>query len=118
MGARPSLSHNATPLHPTRSLSCQSAARSCVRSLRSSSSLRLSSAAVAQRRNTPAGRWASTETAAANPKISGIVDQISQLTLLETADLFASLKSRLNIPDMPMGGFAAGPAAPAAAPVE
>ncbi|EHL02362.1 putative 54S ribosomal protein L12, mitochondrial [Glarea lozoyensis 74030] len=28
------------------------------------------------------------------------------------------LKSRLNIPDMPMGGFAAGPAAPAAAPVE
>jgi len=46
------------------------------------------------------------------------VDQISQLTLLETADLVASLKSRLNIPDMPMGGFAAGPAAPAAAPVE
>ncbi|KAH6713505.1 ribosomal protein L7/L12, C-terminal/adaptor protein ClpS-like protein [Leptodontidium sp. 2 PMI_412] len=100
------------------SLSCQSAARSCVRSLRSSTSLRLSSAAVAQRRNTPARRWASTETAAANPKISGIVDQISQLTLLETADLVASLKSRLNIPDMPMGGFAAGPAAPAAAPVE
>jgi len=27
-------------------------------------------------------------------------------------------QSRLNIPDMPMGGFAAGPAAPAAAPVE
>ncbi|RQM06087.1 hypothetical protein DH86_00002414 [Scytalidium sp. 3C] len=26
--------------------------------------------------------------------------------------------SRLNIPDMPMGGFAAGPAAPVAAPVE
>merc|ERR1711939_21259 len=114
----PSLSHNTTPLHPTMSLSCQSAARSCVRSLRSSSSLRLSSAAVAQRRNTPARRWASTETAAANPKISGIVDQISQLTLLETADLVASLKSRLNIPDMPMGGFAAGPAAPATAPVQ
>jgi large subunit ribosomal protein L7/L12 len=70
------------------------------------------------------------------------VDQISQLTLLETADLVSSLKashcsslpnistagtilltrslqSRLNIPDMPMGGFvASGPAAPAAAPVE
>merc|ERR1712144_105519 len=122
MGTSPSLSHNTTPLHPTMSLSCQSAARSCVRSLRSSSSLRLSSAAVAQRRNTPARRWASTETAAANPKISGIVDQISQLTLLETADLVASLKSRLNIPDMPMGGFAAGPAAPVeeeeAAPVQ
>lgn len=27
-------------------------------------------------------------------------------------------QARLNIPDMPMGGFAAGPAAPAAAPVE
>ncbi|CAL3970614.1 hypothetical protein PZA11_007087 [Diplocarpon coronariae] len=100
------------------SLSCQSTARTCVRSLRSSSSLRRSAAAVAQRRNTPARRWQSTETAAVNPKISGIVDQISQLTLLETADLVASLKSRLNIPDMPMGGFAAGPAAPAAAPVE
>lgn len=59
------------------------------------------------------------------------MDQIGQLTLLETADLVSSLKvithyavlhagsnislqSRLNIPDMPMGGFAA--AAPAAAP--
>jgi large subunit ribosomal protein L7/L12 len=42
------------------------------------------------------------------------------LTLLETADLVSSLKTRLNIPDMSMGGFAAGPAAgaPAAAPVE
>lgn len=28
------------------------------------------------------------------------------------------MKARLNIPDMPMGGFSAGPAAPAAAPVE
>jgi large subunit ribosomal protein L7/L12 len=28
------------------------------------------------------------------------------------------LQTRLNIPDMPMGGFAAGPAAPTAAPVE
>ncbi|KUJ07209.1 ClpS-like protein [Mollisia scopiformis] len=99
------------------SLSCQSVARSCVCSLRSSHALRISSAAVAQRRNTPMKRWASTE-AASSPKISGIVDQISQLTLLETADLVASLKSRLNIPDMPMGGFAAGPAAPAATPVE
>jgi hypothetical protein len=36
-------------------------------------------------------RWQST---AANPKIDGIVDQISQLTLLETADLVASLKVR------------------------
>ncbi|KAJ2977924.1 hypothetical protein NUW58_g7661 [Xylaria curta] len=48
------------------------------------------------------------------PRFAGIVDQISQLTLLETADLVSSLKSRLNIPDLPVGGFAA--AAPAAAP--
>lgn len=40
-------------------------------------------------------RYNSTE-AAANPKISAIVDQISQLTLLETADLVASLKVRVN----------------------
>ncbi|KAK8201933.1 54S ribosomal protein L12, mitochondrial [Zalaria obscura] len=65
-------------------------------------------------------RWQSTEAAtASNPKVAQIVDQISQLTLLETADLVSTLKSRLNIPDMPIGGFAAaaGPAiaAPAAA---
>jgi hypothetical protein len=41
-------------------------------------------------------RYNSTEAAAAavNPKISAIVDQISQLTLLETADLVSSLKVR------------------------
>ncbi|KAM0483195.1 hypothetical protein ACHAPE_006174 [Trichoderma viride] len=60
-------------------------------------------------------RYNSTEAAAANPKIDDIVDQISKLTLLETADLVSSLKSKLNIPDMPIGGFAAAPAAPAAA---
>ena len=38
-------------------------------------------------------RQNSTE-APANPKIAGIVDQISQLTLLETADLVSSLKVR------------------------
>lgn len=38
-------------------------------------------------------RWASAE--AANPKISTIVDQISQLTLLETADLVSTLKVRM-----------------------
>lgn len=50
--------------------------------------------------------------------MSSIVDQISQLTLLETADLVSNLKSRLNIPDMPMGGFSAAAAPAAAAPVE
>ncbi|KAF2233456.1 ClpS-like protein [Viridothelium virens] len=55
-------------------------------------------------------RWQSTEVGApSNPKIAGIVDQISQLTLLETADLVSTLKTRLNIPDLPVGGFAAPP---------
>ncbi|KAF4551548.1 Ribosomal protein L7/L12 C-terminal domain-containing protein [Elsinoe fawcettii] len=63
-------------------------------------------------------RWQSAEAAEApsNPKIAGIVDQIGSLTLLETADLVSVLKKRLNIPDMPMGGFAAAPAAQSAAP--
>lgn len=38
-------------------------------------------------------RWESTEAAApANPKIESIVNDISKLTLLETADLVSSLK--------------------------
>ncbi|KAF2228132.1 ribosomal protein L7/L12, C-terminal/adaptor protein ClpS-like protein [Elsinoe ampelina] len=64
-------------------------------------------------------RWQSAEAAEApsSPKISAIVDQIGSLTLLETADLVSVLKKRLNIPDLPMGGFAAAaPAAQAAVP--
>ncbi|KXJ94664.1 ribosomal protein L7/L12, C-terminal/adaptor protein ClpS-like protein [Microdochium bolleyi] len=99
------------------SLPCRYAARSCARSLRTANNtLRVSAAPLYSSR-----RHNSTDAAAANPKIAGIVDQISQLTLLETADLVASLKSRLNIPDLPVGGFAAGPAggaAPAAAAAE
>ncbi|KAK2847607.1 hypothetical protein FQN49_005722 [Arthroderma sp. PD_2] len=63
-------------------------------------------------------RYESTAAEPAAPtseKITKIVDQISQLTLLETADLVASLKTRLNIPDLPVGGFAAGPGGPAPA---
>ncbi|KAI1757435.1 ribosomal protein L7/L12 C-terminal domain-containing protein [Xylaria castorea] len=92
------------------SVPCRYAARSCARSLRSSAPFRVTTPYIAsiQRRHN------STEAAPTNPKISGIVDQISQLTLLETADLVSSLKSRLNIPDLPVGGFAAAPAAPAA----
>ncbi|KAF9114197.1 Ribosomal protein [Mortierella sp. AM989] len=54
-----------------------------------------------------------------DPKIVTIVDQISGLTLLQTADLVSLLKTRLNIQEiaMPVGGASAG-AAPAAAPVE
>jgi large subunit ribosomal protein L7/L12 len=43
-------------------------------------------------------RYNSTEAAAANPKIADIVDQISKLTLLETADLVSSLKVNASIP--------------------
>ncbi|KAI1844698.1 hypothetical protein JX266_009154 [Neoarthrinium moseri] len=87
---------------------CRIAARSCARSIRARSAFRPSTAFVQR-------RCESTDAAVStNPKIVGIVDQISQLTLLETADLVTSLKQRLNIPDLPVGGFAA--AAPAAAP--
>ncbi|KAF8245594.1 ClpS-like protein [Wilcoxina mikolae CBS 423.85] len=62
-------------------------------------------------------RWNSTATT--DPKIASIVDQISGLTLLQTAELVSSLKSRLNIPDMALQSFAAAPAAaPAAAAAE
>ncbi|KAF4121237.1 large subunit ribosomal protein L7/L12 [Geosmithia morbida] len=93
-------------------MSCRYAARSCARQLRSArvapQTLRVSATTR---------RFNSTEAAApANPKIDTIVDQISQLTLLETADLVSTLKSKLNIPDLPVGGFAAAPAA--AAPAE
>lgn len=53
--------------------------------------LRPATASLAQQRTSR--RWASTDAAAAtNPKIATIVDQISQLTLLETADLVSTLK--------------------------
>ncbi|KAK3357587.1 54S ribosomal protein L12 [Lasiosphaeria hispida] len=87
------------------SLSYRYAAQCCARQLRTTATAPVRAALVQQR---IARRHNSTE--AVSPKISGIVDQISQLTLLETADLVASLKSRLNIPDLPVGGFAAGPA--------
>ncbi|KAI7828244.1 ribosomal protein L7/L12 C-terminal domain-containing protein [Gamsiella multidivaricata] len=58
---------------------------------------------------------------AVDPKIVSIVDQISGLTLLQTADLVSLLKTRLNIQEiaMPSGGYAASAGqAAAAAPVE
>ncbi|OTB08494.1 hypothetical protein M426DRAFT_317116 [Hypoxylon sp. CI-4A] len=96
------------------SVPCRLAARSCARSIRSANSFRASTTIPSIQR-----RHESTAAAAAtNPKIAGIVDQISQLTLLETADLVSSLKSKLNIPDLPVGGFAAAPAAAPAAAAE
>ncbi|KAF4444560.1 54S ribosomal L12 mitochondrial [Fusarium acutatum] len=94
-------------------MSCRYAAQSCARHLRSARAARAPTQLV--RVSAASRRWNSTDAAPANPKIEAIVDQISQLTLLETADLVSSLKTKLNIPDMPIGGFAAA-AAPAAAP--
>jgi large subunit ribosomal protein L7/L12 len=83
------------------SFATQTAAR-CARQLSGSvrpSSLRIATSAYLTARRTPSTqRWESTDAAAAaptNPKISQIVDQISTLTLLETADLVSSLKVRL-----------------------
>ncbi|KAK8146474.1 hypothetical protein G3M48_003058 [Beauveria asiatica] len=97
-------------------MSCRYAARSCARQLRSASALRAPTQTV--RLGATSRRYNSTEAAAeapANPKIAEIVEQISKLTLLETADLVSSLKTKLNIPDLPVGGFAAAPAAAPAA---
>ncbi|CDM35524.1 hypothetical protein DTO013E5_7999 [Penicillium roqueforti] len=105
------------------SFSTQVAAR-CARQLSGSvrpSSLRIGASAtyLTARRTPSSRRCESTQAApaaATNPKISQIVDQISTLTLLETADLVSSLKTRLNIPDLPVGGFAmAAGGAPGAA---
>ncbi|ORZ02287.1 ribosomal protein L7/L12 C-terminal domain-domain-containing protein [Syncephalastrum racemosum] len=57
--------------------------------------------------------------AAADPKITAIVDEIEKLTLLQTSELVNQLKTRLNIQEiampvgMPAGGAAAAPAAAA-----
>ncbi|KAL0074596.1 ribosomal protein L7/L12 C-terminal domain-containing protein [Phycomyces blakesleeanus] len=58
--------------------------------------------------------------AAVDPKISAIVDQIETLTLLQTSSLVSLLKTRLNIQDiaMPVAVPGAGAGAGAAAPVE
>lgn len=73
------------------SVSCQRAARRFALSASQTSAVRPVTCRFQVSR-----RWQSTEAAAApvNPKISAIVDQISQLTLLETADLVSSLKVR------------------------
>lgn len=77
------------------SFPAQTAARCCRQLVRPSAALRLSPSTYLSQR-TLNRRWESTGAAAApaNPKITQIVDQISQLTLLETADLVATLKVR------------------------
>jgi len=69
------------------SLSCRYAAQCCSRQLRSSRVMRVPVSGLQHR-----GSRRNNSTEAVNPRIVGIVDQISQLTLLETADLVSSLK--------------------------
>lgn len=87
------------------SMSCRYAAQCCARQLRASSStpIRASSSFLQQQRMTR--RYNSTEAAAVSPKISTIVDQISQLTLLETADLVSNLKVRKPRPALDVHRF-------------
>ncbi|KAI5857578.1 ribosomal protein L7/L12 C-terminal domain-containing protein [Tricharina praecox] len=89
------------------------ASRCCARlAVRSSFSLAPKAAAL------PVMNRRYNSTAATDPKIASIVDQISGLTLLQTAELVSSLKTRLNIPDMALQSFAASPAAAPAAAAE
>lgn len=84
------------------SRSAVSVAQCCARTLHTSPrpTPRASLAITQCQRRAPARRRESTAAASSsstNPKISTIVDQISQLTLLETADLVSNLKvSPLN----------------------
>ena len=83
------LSISIHPPSPEMAMSCRYAARTCARQLRSANPTRAPARIL--RVSSTQRRYNSTE-AATDPKIAGIVDQISQLTLLETADLVSSLK--------------------------
>ena len=81
------------PVSVVMSAPASRALRRCVCTAKSNASYLRPTAAFAQQRIVQ--RWQSTDAAApANPKIATIVDQISQLTLLETADLVSTLKVR------------------------
>lgn len=100
-GSRLDSSRSSTPhrqrLPPKMSYPISPALRNCSRALRPSSrpSIALSSTPFLHQRRIPTPpfhlRHESTA-ASTNPKITTIVDQISQLTLLETADLVSHLK--------------------------
>jgi large subunit ribosomal protein L7/L12 len=54
------------------------------------------------------------QAAPAQEKLQRIVSDISQLTLIEVAELNKLLKTTLNIPDAPVMAYGAAPAAPSA----
>lgn len=93
---RPRTENSQQPLHHTKmAMSCRYAAQRCASQLRSTSSVRLSAQML--RVSSTTRRYNSTDAAPTNPKIAEIVNQISQLTLLETADLVSSLKVRSRV---------------------
>lgn len=82
------------PPHPPHNMSAPAsrALRRCICAARPAMGARPAVGGAQQRIQR---RWQSDAAAApANPKIATIVDQISQLTLLETADLVSTLKVR------------------------
>ncbi|CDU25018.1 related to 60S ribosomal protein L12, mitochondrial [Sporisorium scitamineum] len=89
----------------------ESAVASSSRTLLRSSTRRVAPTAFRSLSTTIAVRNA----APVDAKISGIVDQIEKLTLLEAADLVSHLKTRLNITEIAMPAASAAAAAPAAA---
>ena len=86
---------SSAPTFVVRRTCAQLVSRTQRRSL-SSQCLRITSSSSTQTCRRQQRRYQSTEAggAPANAKIAGIVDQISTLTLLETADLVQSLKVR------------------------
>ena len=87
-----------------------SSSRTLLSSVSTRTSLRLAPSAVRALSSTAALRNA----APVDAKISGIVDQIEKLTLLEAADLVSHLKTRLNITEIAMPAPSAAAAAPTA----
>jgi hypothetical protein len=82
---------SSAPTMVMRRTCAQLSSRTQRRSL-SSQCLRIISTSSTQTCRRQQRRYQSTDSGAANPKIATIVDQISTLTLLETADLVQSLK--------------------------
>lgn len=91
-----------------------SAVASSSRTLVRSTTRRIAPSTIARTISTTSIRL-NAPTPSVDAKISGIVDQIEKLTLLEAADLVSHLKTRLNITEIAMPSASAAPAAAPAA---
>ncbi|KAE8210629.1 hypothetical protein CF327_g5524 [Tilletia walkeri] len=63
----------------------------------------------------PPAASSSSKDSSTSPKLTGLVDAIEKLTLLEAAELVSALKTRLNITEVAMPSASAAPAAAAPA---